>query len=111
MQKRFPFFHLVHDEQQQPLTFICHVCDVSWVFGHKTLRFAQLLTHKGSIPIRRDPAENAAAVFCCAKIRKQYVLAKTAQSDLLPHFYLLVLHFFTRKSLHFIQTLTDKQSE
>ena len=25
-------------------TFICHVCvcDVSWVFGHKTLRFAQL---------------------------------------------------------------------
>lgn len=37
-------------------TFICHVCDVSWVFGHKTLRFAQLLTHKeGSIPIRRDP--------------------------------------------------------
>ena len=44
-------------------TFICHVCDVSWVFGHKTLRFAQLLTHKGSIPIRRDPA-----IFCCAKI-------------------------------------------
>ena len=32
------FFHL------SSFTFICHVCvcDVSWVFGHKTLRFAQL---------------------------------------------------------------------
>ena len=40
-----------------------------------------------------------------------YVLAKSAQSDLLPQFYLLVLHFFTRKSLHFIQTLTDNNNE
>ena len=61
------------------------------------------LTHKGSIPIQRDPV-------CKKRLLGKYVLAKIAQSDLLPHFYPPCLAFFCW-NWHFFTPLEDSRAD
>ena len=71
------------------------------------------LTHKGSIPIQRDPSlckkSDSAAVVDVDVVGK-YVLAKIAQSDLLPHFYPPCLAFFCW-NWHFFTPLEDSRAD
>ena len=69
------------------------------------------LTHKGSIPIQRDPSlckKSDSAVVDV--VVGKYVLAKIAQSDLLPHFYPPCLAFFCW-NWHFFTPLEDSRAD
>ena len=69
------------------------------------------VTHKGSIPIQRDPSlckKSDSAVVDV--VVGKYVLAKIAQSDLLPHFYPPCLAFFCW-NWHFFTPLEDSRAD
>ena len=67
------------------------------------------LTHKGSIPIQRDPSLCKKSDSAVVDVGK-YVLAKIAQSDLLPHFYPPCLAFFCW-NWHFFTPLEDSRAD